>query len=171
MSAYNVCMPPADTVDPTLPGASKKELGITLRTLRQIRDWSQQELAAATGLKSGSVVSEIEKGKGSDKRRNATLGRFLTALNLPAEAGVRALTFIREIESMSLTPPDSEIGEAPPEDPTAARIDDTAEEVGELAQQLVRSLLRGVADLTDPYATGAASSAGGQPAEASRSQR
>ena len=57
-----------------------RDLSLALILLRRVRDWTQEEMATATGL-SASTICEYETGKTAPSSRN--LGRILVGLRFP----------------------------------------------------------------------------------------
>lgn len=83
---------------PVLATATNEEIGLIIRLLRTVRQWSQEDLATKAGFSSTSSISGHETG--SVRPREATIDRLLAAMELPQSAAEQALRFIRDIRGL-----------------------------------------------------------------------
>ena len=79
-----------------MPGA---ELGTVLAVLRIVRGWNQEELAQASGLRSGTI-SDYERGKMVPGLN--TLQRLLGAMGYPLAALDQARAFVDSLRTARL---------------------------------------------------------------------
>jgi transcriptional regulator with XRE-family HTH domain len=133
---------------------SNDDLAVTLSILRNIRRWSQSELAEAAGV-TNSAISDYERGKVDPQTQ--TLQKLVRALGLPLSALDQAQAFIQMVRAQMDT---GERTEAEPSSPffsaastlsprereLRAEIAQIASEGGRFASRLTRMALELMAD-------------------------
>ena len=115
---------------PFMPDA---ELGTLLAVLRIVRGWNQEELARASGLRSGTI-SDYERGKMVPGLN--TLQRLLGAMGYPLSALDQSRVFVDALRSGC---PVEELGEHP-QGPAALRreVEQVSAEAGRVVSRLTR---------------------------------
>ncbi len=109
------------------------ELGTILTVLRIIRGMNQEELARASGLRSGTI-SDYERGKMIPGLN--TIQRIMSAMDYPFAALDHARTLISSLRSLSF----SEGSAALLEEPAALRreVEQVSSEAGRVVSRLTR---------------------------------
>lgn len=74
--------------------SSSRRASVDLRTLRALKEWSQQELAARAGVPSQTTISQLERGVITVKL--AVAKRLATALGVSLDTLDKALAASRE---------------------------------------------------------------------------
>ena len=127
------------------------DLAVSLAILRNIRRWSQSELAEAAKV-TNSAISDYERGKVDPQ--SATLQRMLRAFGLPLSALDQTLAFIYMIRSQMAvgeTPAGADAGApaartggplTPRDHEMQLEIAQVASEGGRFASRLTRLLLQ-----------------------------
>jgi transcriptional regulator with XRE-family HTH domain len=127
---------------------SNDDLAVTLSILRNIRRWSQSELAEAAGV-TNSAISDYERGKVDPQTQ--TLQKLVRALGLPLSALDQTQSFIQIIRAqMDTGDPRLAQGNqafsnaaalSPKEREVRAEIAQIASEGGRFASRLTRLML------------------------------
>ncbi|HXO21361.1 MAG TPA: helix-turn-helix domain-containing protein [Thermoanaerobaculia bacterium] len=123
-----------------MPRKIPPSISLAMGLLRQAHGWSKKELAAALGTTS-SVLSEHETGKNPPKRQR--LEAILSVMGISPEKIHQALVAVQWVRPADPDAPDEGSEESPgsPLDPTPAEraaIEQAAEEVGRVAQDMTR---------------------------------
>jgi transcriptional regulator with XRE-family HTH domain len=129
---------------------SNDDLAVTLSILRNIRRWSQSELAEAAGV-TNSAISDYERGKVDPQTQ--TLQKLVRALGLPLSALDQTQAFIQIIRAQMDVGESRTQGEggaapfsnaaalSPKEREVRAEIAQIASEGGRFASRLTRLML------------------------------
>jgi transcriptional regulator with XRE-family HTH domain len=120
------------------------ELGVALTVLRIVRGWSQEELAKASGVRSGSI-SDYERGRMVPGLK--TLQRLVGAMGYPLAALDRTQSFVDAIRAESqLSVATGEIGgggnalENPPSRALRREVEQVSTEAGRIVTRMTRLL-------------------------------
>ena len=117
-----------------------EDLPAALQILRISRGWTQEDLAKASGLHSGTI-SDYERGKMAPGQK--TLQKLLTVLGYSLASLEDALSFVRRRRGESLgrlEEPGTEVWQAVADPDLAREIDEVAFEAGRAVFRLVRLL-------------------------------
>jgi transcriptional regulator with XRE-family HTH domain len=123
------------------------DLAVTISILRNIRRWSQSELAETAGV-TNSAISDYERGKVDPQTQ--TLQKLIRALGLPLSALDQTQAFIQTIRAQMDSSGDDSEGRqlfsnasavSPKERELRAEIAQIASEGGRFASRLTRLML------------------------------
>jgi transcriptional regulator with XRE-family HTH domain len=115
------------------------ELGLALAVLRIIRGWSQEELAKASGIRSGSI-SDYERNRMVPGLR--TLQRLMDAMEYPLSGLSQTQRFIEEVRADARRSRDAVEFPSPANPPNLQALRREVEQVSAEAGRVVSQLAR-----------------------------